>query len=61
MQDQPYLPLTKSAARQRAAKDGLHCSGRGFDRAWTAAIKDSGASKWSGPGKRKAPSVIRHT
>ena len=61
MQDQPHLPLAKSAARQRAAKDGLHCSSRGFDRAWADAVKASGANKWSKPGKRKAAAVIRHT
>jgi hypothetical protein len=55
MQDQPYLPLTKSAARQPAAKGGLRCSGRSFDRAWADAVKASGASKWSNPVNAEPP------
>src|SRR5262249_54221053 len=55
MQDQPHLPLAKSAARQRAAKDGLQCSSRGFDRAWADAVKACGASSGPSPGNAKKP------
>jgi hypothetical protein len=48
----PHNPQPKHALRKEAKGRFPTLSDRGFDRAWTAAISETGAVHWSAPGRR---------
>lgn len=54
MQAAPNAPRSKSAIRSELPPDLARVSNRGFERAWTAAVKASGAVLWSASGRRKS-------
>jgi hypothetical protein len=54
MRAQPSSPRSKSAMRTEAEGQGLTCGDRGYARAWTAAVNETGATAWSRPGRRKS-------
>jgi hypothetical protein len=45
-------PRPKHALRKEAEDRFPRLSKRGFDRAWDSAVRESGARKWSAPGRR---------
>ena len=52
MKNDPHKPRPKLAVRKEAKERFPTLSNRGFDRAWTSAINQSGAARWSAPGRR---------
>jgi hypothetical protein len=53
MRKAPNLPRAKSEVKAEAKESArLHFSGKGFDRAWAAAVKASGAHAWSKAGRK---------
>lgn len=52
MKTNPYKPRPKQALREEAKKRFPNLGNRGFDRAWAAAVAQSGADRWSAPGPR---------
>jgi hypothetical protein len=48
----PTMPRSKEAMKDAARSVGVKFSGRAFERAWHAAVQESGASAWSKPGAR---------
>ena len=52
MKTHPNNPRPKEASRQEAEERYPNLGKRGFDRAWSAAIKETAAEKWSAPGRR---------
>jgi hypothetical protein len=50
----PDRPRPKSQVLAEAKKRFAKLSGRGFERAWQAAISETGAEKWSKAGPRSA-------
>jgi hypothetical protein len=48
----PTVPRSKEAMKEAARSAGMNCSGRAFERAWLAAVQESGASAWSKPGRK---------
>jgi hypothetical protein len=57
MKAKPNVPIPKELARSRATREAhlRPISGRAFDRAWAAALRESGAMKWASGGRRKSP------
>jgi hypothetical protein len=47
-------PMSKAATKRAAAAKGLHFSDRAFISAWASAVRESGAARWSSPGRRKS-------
>lgn len=47
-------PIPKDEMQVRAKAAGLEFKARAFDRAWSAAINETGARAWSLPGPRKS-------
>jgi hypothetical protein len=52
MQARPEAPISKSEMQQKAIACGYRSSVRGFERAWATALRESGATKWSAPGRK---------
>jgi hypothetical protein len=52
MKADPNTPRPKQGLRKEAKARFPGISNRGFDRAWAAAIVQSGAVRWSAPGRR---------
>lgn len=52
MKADPNNPRPKQALREEAKSRFPKLSNRGFERAWAAAISQSGADRWSAPGRR---------
>jgi hypothetical protein len=48
----PKTPRSKDAMKEAARSSGVKFSGRAFQRAWHAAVQESGASAWSKPGRK---------
>jgi hypothetical protein len=48
----PTVPRSKEAMKEAARSAGVNFSGRAFERAWLAAVQESGASAWSKPGRK---------
>ena len=46
----PNAPRSKDAMKEAARAPAMKFSGRAFERAWHAAVKESGASAWSNTG-----------
>jgi hypothetical protein len=53
MGSSPHGPRQKSNVKAEALQKFPKLSDRGFDRAWTRAITESGADDWSRPGRRR--------
>jgi hypothetical protein len=56
MSKNPSRPTPKAEMRDLASAKFPGLSLRGFDDAWAEGIRVSGATKWSRPGRKKAPS-----
>ena len=52
MKAKPERPQPKQALREKAKRRFPKLSNRGFERAWSSAVGQSGARKWSAPGRR---------
>ena len=52
MKANPNNPRPKEVIREEAKARFPNLGKRGFDRAWAAAISQTGAEKWSAPGRR---------
>jgi hypothetical protein len=52
MKSNPHEPQPKPTVRKEAKERFPTLSNRGFDRAWTWAISQTGAQAWSAPGRR---------
>jgi hypothetical protein len=52
IKSRPNNPSPKETVRQEAKERFPKLGKRGFDRAWAAAIGQTGAEKWSAPGRR---------
>jgi hypothetical protein len=48
----PTVPRSKVTMKEAARSAGVNFSGRAFERAWHAAVQESGASAWSKPGRK---------
>jgi hypothetical protein len=48
----PNTPRSKDLMKEAAGAAGMKFSGRAFERAWHAAVQESGASAWSAPGRK---------
>jgi hypothetical protein len=53
MQSNLHDPLAKETAWTEASTRFQGLSVKGFNRAWTRAIEETGASDWKKPGRRK--------
>jgi hypothetical protein len=54
MRSDPAAPRSKQSVRAEASLSGLPCSGRAYNRAWAAAVRDTGAVEWSKPGRKSS-------
>ena len=52
MRAKPKSPMSKGATKEAAATSGQHFSERAFSRAWAMAVQQSGAARWSSPGRK---------
>jgi hypothetical protein len=52
MRTNPDSPRSKAATKAAATAAGLQSGERPFSRAWTTAIRESGATSWARPGRK---------
>jgi hypothetical protein len=52
MRSTPNSSMSKAATKRAAIAAGLDFSARAFDRAWATAVRQSGATRWSKPGRK---------
>jgi hypothetical protein len=52
MQAKPNYPISKAEMKNQAKNAGMTVSERSFNGAWEQAVRDTGAAKWSMPGRK---------